>query len=186
MRAGRMVQPSRRMGHRITPLVPTAETVSKRDSQESRDGRSAGGSEHLRFASSGHRDDSRDSRPCRHSQSLPCHRGSRSRKSRTRGQPAQQRSWITSRQPERDAVRGPRPGLPRQSAEPWPVHQPLSGSSSLAAATLGVLKLAGPTTPHAAWGSQPWWFCSDACRREFLNHPEGFAVSVNRTALQQR
>lgn len=32
-----------------------------------------------------------------------------------------------------------------------------------------------PNGPHADWGGQQWWFCSDACRREFLTQPERFA-----------
>jgi putative ABC transport system ATP-binding protein len=43
-----------------------------------------------------------------------------------------------------------------------------------------------PTGPQATWGSRQWWFCSDACRREFLSHPERFAGMVNRSAPRQR
>ncbi|WP_121255507.1 ATP-binding cassette domain-containing protein [Nocardioides ferulae] len=32
-----------------------------------------------------------------------------------------------------------------------------------------------PSGPHASWGGEDWWFCSDACRREFLAEPERFA-----------
>lgn len=32
-----------------------------------------------------------------------------------------------------------------------------------------------PSGPHASWRGDDWWFCSDACRREFLTHPERFA-----------
>jgi putative ABC transport system ATP-binding protein len=28
--------------------------------------------------------------------------------------------------------------------------------------------------PHAQWDGQVWWFCSDACRKEFEAHPESF------------
>lgn len=31
-----------------------------------------------------------------------------------------------------------------------------------------------PTGPDATWRGQQWWFCSDACRREFLGDPERF------------
>lgn len=31
-----------------------------------------------------------------------------------------------------------------------------------------------PTGPHASWRGEQWWFCSDACRREFLTQPERF------------
>lgn len=31
-----------------------------------------------------------------------------------------------------------------------------------------------PNGPHASWRDEEWWFCSDACRREFLTHPERF------------
>lgn len=31
-----------------------------------------------------------------------------------------------------------------------------------------------PTGPYATWGDRRWWFCSDACRREFLTDPERF------------
>ena len=33
-----------------------------------------------------------------------------------------------------------------------------------------------PTGPHTTWQGERWWFCSDACRREFLAGPEQFAV----------
>lgn len=29
--------------------------------------------------------------------------------------------------------------------------------------------------PRVTWGGRQWWFCSDACRREFLTAPERFA-----------
>ena len=32
-----------------------------------------------------------------------------------------------------------------------------------------------PSGPHASWRGEDWWFCSDACRREFLTEPERFA-----------
>lgn len=32
-----------------------------------------------------------------------------------------------------------------------------------------------PNGPHASWRGEQWWFCSDACRREFLTQPERFA-----------
>ena len=32
-----------------------------------------------------------------------------------------------------------------------------------------------PHGPHANWLGEHWWFCSDACRREFLSQPERFA-----------
>lgn len=32
-----------------------------------------------------------------------------------------------------------------------------------------------PSGPHASWRGEDWWFCSDACRREFLTQPEQFA-----------
>jgi putative ABC transport system ATP-binding protein len=31
-----------------------------------------------------------------------------------------------------------------------------------------------PNGPHARWRGEQWWFCSDACRREFLMQPERF------------
>lgn len=31
-----------------------------------------------------------------------------------------------------------------------------------------------PTGPHATWRGEQWWFCSDACRQEFLARPEQF------------
>lgn len=34
-----------------------------------------------------------------------------------------------------------------------------------------------PNGPNARWGDEQWWFCSDACRREFLAQPERFATS---------
>lgn len=42
-----------------------------------------------------------------------------------------------------------------------------------------------PTGPQATRGNQQFWFCSDACRGEFLSHPERFADLVGR-APQQR
>ena len=33
-----------------------------------------------------------------------------------------------------------------------------------------------PTGPQATWGGEQWWFCSDACRREFLTQPERFVA----------
>jgi putative ABC transport system ATP-binding protein len=32
-----------------------------------------------------------------------------------------------------------------------------------------------PNGPHANWRDEEWWFCSDACRREFVIQPERFA-----------
>lgn len=32
-----------------------------------------------------------------------------------------------------------------------------------------------PTGPTATWDGRQWWFCSDACRREFLSEPDQFA-----------
>ena len=31
-----------------------------------------------------------------------------------------------------------------------------------------------PNGPHASWRGEQWWFCSDACRREFVTQPERF------------
>jgi putative ABC transport system ATP-binding protein len=33
-----------------------------------------------------------------------------------------------------------------------------------------------PTGPHTTWQGEQWWFCSEACRHEFLARPERFAV----------
>lgn len=33
-----------------------------------------------------------------------------------------------------------------------------------------------PTGPHATWQGEQWWFCSDACRREFLADPGRFTA----------
>ena len=32
-----------------------------------------------------------------------------------------------------------------------------------------------PTGASATWRGEQWWFCSDACRREFLSEPDQFA-----------
>lgn len=32
-----------------------------------------------------------------------------------------------------------------------------------------------PSGPRASWRGDDWWFCSDACRREFLDQPQRFA-----------
>lgn len=35
-----------------------------------------------------------------------------------------------------------------------------------------------PTGPRTTWHGQQWWFCSDACRREFVSLPDQFAKAA--------
>lgn len=35
-----------------------------------------------------------------------------------------------------------------------------------------------PTGPHADWRGARWWFCSEACRREFVALPEKFTIGT--------
>lgn len=35
-----------------------------------------------------------------------------------------------------------------------------------------------PDGPTATWNGHQWWFCADACRREFESQPERFAATV--------